>query len=71
MKKTKKLFVFDLDGVLINSQSNMLYSWEKTCEKFNLKIPFREYFKLIGIPFEKILDNFLIKKKKKLNVFII
>lgn len=69
MKETKKLFVFDLDGVLINSKLNMLYSWKKTCEKFSLKIPFKEYFKLIGIPFEKILDNFLIKKKRKIKCF--
>ena len=59
----KKLIIFDLDGVLINSLNNMRATWRVVCKKFNLKIPFSEYEKNIGLPFLKILKNLKIKNR--------
>ena len=64
----KKLIIFDLDGVLINSISNMRYAWKNTCTEHNLKIPFKFYRNLIGLPFDKILKNLKIKKKLHLSI---
>ena len=58
----KKLLIFDLDGVLINSQKNMQTAWNKLNQKFELNISFINYFDLIGIPFKKILLILGIKK---------
>jgi HAD superfamily hydrolase (TIGR01549 family) len=61
MPLKKKLVIFDLDGVLVNSLDNMRATWKKVCKKFNLKIPFSSYEKNIGLPFLKILQNLKIK----------
>ena len=53
----KKNIIFDLDGVIIDSLSNMKISWEKTSKKYNLNIPFKEYRKYIGLPFREILKK--------------
>ena len=58
-------FIFDLDGVIFDSKSNMQLSWNKTSAKFKLKKNFEEYFKNIGVPFNKILKNIGIKKNIK------
>ncbi len=63
MPTKKKILIFDLDGVLINSISNMKISWNSTSKKFDLNINFEEYKKNIGLPFKKILKNLNIKKK--------
>lgn len=70
----KKIFIFDFDGVLINSRQNMLFSWAAVRKKHNIKQPFKLYFKNIGAPFKKILekikinsDQSLIEKTFKLN----
>ena len=55
MPTKKKILIFDLDGVLINSISNMKISWNSTSKKFDLNINFEEYKKNIGLPFKKIL----------------
>lgn len=60
-KNLKKHFIFDLDGVLFNSIENMKYSWNEVKKKNNLKIPFSEYKKYIGLPFKKILVKLKIK----------
>ena len=52
-----KNIIFDLDGVLINSRSNMNKSWSSTSKKYNLKIRFNKYEKFIGLPLEKYLLN--------------
>ena len=57
-----KNIIFDLDGVLINSRSNMNLSWTNTAKKFDLKINFKQYEKYIGLPFKKILTKLGIKK---------
>ena len=61
-KKNIRLVLFDLDGVLINSKSNMKFSWNKVKKKFKLKQNFDEYFKFIGLPFENILAKINITK---------
>ena len=58
----KKLIIFDLDGVLINSKYNMEVSWNSLNNKYNLGINFKKYFKFIGMPFEEILKKLNINK---------
>lgn len=58
-----KLIIFDLDGVLINSLPNMIYSWNKVKKKFKIKNHFKEYYKFIGLDFYEILENLKIKRK--------
>jgi len=69
-KIKKKLIILDLDGVLINSRSNMKTALNLTAEKLKIKLPFNIYKKFLGLPFEKILYKMNIKKdfkKIKLN----
>ena len=65
----KKTFIFDLDGVLINSKKNMELSWNHVSDKYFLKIKFKNYFKYLGFPFYDILKKLRIEKKlfKKIN----
>mgnify|MGYP000890717476 CR=1 FL=1 len=58
-----KLIIFDFDGVLIDSINNMKFAWGKTCKKSNIKIPFNNYKKFIGLPFIEILKKLKINKK--------
>lgn len=60
IRSTKKFYLFDFDGVLIDSKKNMKVSWEQVKKKFKLKKNFNSYFRLIGLPFQEIL--------KKLNI---
>jgi len=57
-----KNIIFDFDGVLIDSRSNMKLSWLNTSNKFNFNISFEQYEKHIGLPFKKILIKLGIKK---------
>lgn len=66
----KKLYVFDLDGVLIDSKKNM----EKSFNSLKTGRPFEDYFKLIGKPFKDILTEIGIltdqdKLMKEYNAF--
>ena len=63
MGSKTKLIIFDLDGVLINSKTNMRFAWLAVLKKFKLNISFNRYFNYIGIPFEKILSKFDINLK--------
>jgi phosphoglycolate phosphatase len=54
--KMKNLILFDLDGVLIDSQSNMEYAWNAVQEAVSISTPFNDYFELIGRPFHEILE---------------
>ena len=56
MKKFDTI-IFDLDGVLIDSKTNMKNSWDKVKKKIQINYSFEEYFKHIGYPFEKILNK--------------
>ena len=62
MKKNKKLYLFDLDGVLFDTKKNMQKSWDGVNKEFKLNIKFKEYFSRIGIPFEDIMKNLGIYK---------
>ena len=57
LKFKKKLIIFDLDGVLIDSKNNMSFAWSSVKKKFNLKPSFEKYFKNVGKPFDQILRN--------------
>ena len=62
----KKIIIFDLDGVLINSKLNMKKSWQQVQKKFDLKnISFNNYFQHIGKPFETILNELKIFENHK------
>ena len=50
--KRKKIIIFDLDGVIIDSKKNMKISG-RFIVKNNLKIDFKNYFSFIGLPFKK------------------
>jgi len=58
----KKLIIFDLDGVLINSLKNMEYALNNTNKKLGLNLKFNEYKKYIGLPFFEILKKMGVKK---------
>ena len=53
----KKLYVFDLDGVIIDSLPNMKLSWGDVQLNHNVDVPFEEYAKHIGKPFYDILKE--------------
>ncbi len=61
--RTKKIFLFDLDGVLIDSKKNMEVSWETLTKKYKVKIPFINYLRYIGFPFLKILKKLKVSPK--------
>ena len=53
----KKAYIFDLDGVLIDSEHMMKQAWH-ICElEHKLTQTFDEYFKCIGMPFRDILKT--------------
>ena len=57
----KKIIIFDLDGVLINSIKNMRIALKKTSKKTGTKLNFKEYTKHLGLPFEEIMRKMNIK----------
>ena len=61
MNKDKKLIIFDLDGVLIDSLPNMKIALKKTASAMGIKLNFNEYKKYLGLPFEKIMNKMGIK----------
>lgn len=61
----KKLYVFDLDGVLIDSKLNMESSWNIVQQRHNIETPFELYFERIGIPFYDILTQLGITENQK------
>ena len=56
MKRKYELCLFDLDGVIIDSRSNMERSWSAVQSVFELDSPFEGYFQLIGRPFQNIMS---------------
>ena len=63
MNNKKKLIIFDLDGVLINSENNMMFALSKTSKKLKIKLNFNIYKKYIGLPFELIMKKMQINEK--------
>jgi phosphoglycolate phosphatase len=61
--KDKALYLFDLDGVILDSKKNMELSWNLVNKKFKLNITFEKYFSLIGRDFKEILKKLKIKNK--------
>tara|TARA_B100000886_G_C20389158_1_gene477440 strand:- start:323 stop:940 length:618 start_codon:yes stop_codon:yes gene_type:complete len=61
--KDKSLYLFDLDGVIIDSKKNMRVSWNLVNKRFGLNISFKKYFLYIGRDFSDILRKLKIKKK--------
>lgn len=65
MKEKLELVIFDMDGLMIDSESICIRAWEKTIENFGLTIK-KEFFKdMIGSDanaLRKKLDNILEKK---------
>ena len=61
--KDKKLYLFDLDGVIIDSKQNMRLSWNLVNKKFELNRSFKKYFSYIGRDFKDILKKLKIKNK--------
>ena len=59
----KKLIIFYLDGVLINSKPNMKKSLDLTSRKLKIKLQFKIYEKYLGLPFPKILNKMNIKNR--------
>lgn len=55
MSSKYRLVLFDLDGVIIDSKRNMELSWFAVQTVFELNVPFENYFKLIGRPFNDIM----------------
>lgn len=55
INKNKKLILFDLDGVILNSKDNMFTSWLAVQDEFNITVPFDSYFQNIGRPFSEIM----------------
>ena len=52
-----KLFVFDLDGVLIDSLLNMKNAWNSVRVKHEIEPPFEDYKAQIGKPFPDIMSE--------------
>ena len=60
----KKILIFDVDGVLVDSKTNMRLSWKSVQKKYSLNhIKFDEYFKNIGRPFFEILNKIGVEDK--------
>ena len=60
----KKLYLFDLDGVILNSKKNMNIAWSSVRKELEIEVKFNDYFKNIGIPFKEILKKLKIDKSK-------
>ena len=58
-----KLFVFDLDGVLIDSLANMEAAWSAVKVKHEVKNPFSDYKEQIGKPFPEIMRVLGLEKQ--------
>ena len=58
-----KLFVFDLDGVLIDSLPNMEAAWTAVKVKHEVKNPFSDYKEQIGKPFPEIMRALGLEKQ--------
>lgn len=61
----KRLILFDLDGVLLNSEDNMRRAWEVVREKAGIQHPFEDYFSKIGRPFQDILAMIGIRENTR------
>jgi HAD superfamily hydrolase (TIGR01509 family) len=56
-RRAKRLVLFDLDGVLLDSRENMRRSWQQVIDRFGTTVSFERYFSEIGKPFPAIMDR--------------
>jgi len=61
----KKLYLFDLDGVLISSLENMKISWKSSCNLCNVKVSFNKFYKNLGMGFFDSLRKLKIYKNQE------
>jgi HAD superfamily hydrolase (TIGR01509 family) len=59
----KRLVLFDLDGVLLDSRENMRRSWQKVREQFGTDVTFDRYFSEIGRPFPVIMERLSLSNR--------
>ena len=71
ISEIKKIYLFDLDGVLIDSKK-ICNSRGMISVKNNINVPFSNYFSLIGLPFIQILKKLRLNKNtlKILNMIL-
>ena len=72
-KKNISSVLFDFDGVLIDSLPVMEIAWNSVRSKYKIKNSFDQYKKLIGLPFQEILEELGIDSSKKdlVSLFIV
>ena len=58
-----KGILFDMDGVLINSEKNMKMAWGKVQKEHGIDAGFDEYIKHVGKPFKEILKKIGIEEE--------
>ncbi len=63
---SQKLFLFDLDGVLIDSLPNMKIAWESSCRLYNVTVDFKEFYRNLGMGFYESLNKLKIYKNQHL-----
>lgn len=51
----KRLVLFDLDGVLVDTRANMLAAWSAVRRELGIDVPFDAYIAEIGQPFGSIM----------------
>jgi HAD superfamily hydrolase (TIGR01549 family) len=54
---SRRLVLFDLDGVLVDSRAVMDTAWEAVRRRVGVTVPFASYFREIGRPFHEIIDR--------------
>ncbi len=59
----KRLVLFDLDGVLLDSRENMRRSWQRVREQFGTDVSFDRYFNEIGRPFPAIMERLRLSER--------
>lgn len=57
------LYIFDLDGTIINSEGLMKNALKHCAEKHNIIINQKEFFSLMGMPLEEIFTKMQISSK--------
>jgi phosphoglycolate phosphatase len=53
----KRLVIFDLDGVLLDSKRNMEHAWDTATSGLGVTASFSDYFQEIGRPFPEIMSR--------------